>query len=73
MVPIRSISTNKLEAEMTNCEICPIRKECEDAREEIANGAVADMRGYVQGAMDSCPLVVIMMSKFEGNVRNLTE
>jgi hypothetical protein len=58
---------------MTNCEICPIKEECEDAREEIVNESVADMRGYVWGAVDSCPLVEIMRNNFESNVRNLTK
>jgi len=58
---------------MTNCEICPIRKECDGTKRRIINESVVDMHGYVWYALDSCPLIEIMMNKFESDVKNLTK
>ena len=53
---------------MPECEKCPIREECEEEREDIVSRAPADMRAFVHGASDYCPLLEYLYVSFKRNI-----
>lgn len=56
---------------MVNCEICPIRAECEEIKYDHVNEASQDMQGYVHNTMDYCPLVVMISQDLNKSLAEL--
>ncbi len=54
-----------------NCELCPIRDECEITKENIINNCVADMRTFMYSVMEYCPLIEYMMDSLEASSEKL--
>lgn len=45
---------------MVNCDLCPIKEECAEEKEQIMDETSNKWKTHVWGSIEECPLVVLL-------------